>query len=149
MIELVLIQTSEATKGAALQKSWDVLMKAIDTCEDEQVQGYKEDMDTLLVFIAQQSSQSLFTPPSQPPPFTPSASVVRVNTFWFLSLTVALVDALFGLLCKQWLREHKRQTNTQTPRQTLALHWLRYRSFEEWHVPKILKMCLDKERRTN
>ncbi|KAF9257478.1 hypothetical protein L218DRAFT_879382, partial [Marasmius fiardii PR-910] len=157
--------TSEPPKGAGLQKSWDVLMKAIDTREDEQVEGYKDDIDTLLVFaglfsavvtaftiesyqwlqedpadtsaallnstvillmqIAQQSSQSsspsTITPPSQPLPFTASASVVRINTFWFLSLTLALVDALFGLLCKQWLREHKRQTNTQTPGQALAL----------------------------
>ncbi|KAF9255872.1 hypothetical protein L218DRAFT_1029417, partial [Marasmius fiardii PR-910] len=174
--------TSEPPKGAGLQKSWDVLMKAIDTREDEQVEGYKDDIDTLLVFaglfsavvtaftiesyqwlqedpadtsaallnstiillmqIAQQSSQSsspsTITPPTQPLPFTASASVVRINTFWFLSLTLALVDALFGLLCKQWLREHKRQTNTQTPGQALALRWLHYRSFEEWHVPKIL-----------
>ncbi|KAF9257279.1 hypothetical protein L218DRAFT_843190, partial [Marasmius fiardii PR-910] len=165
-----------------LQKSWDVLMKAVDTREDEQVQGYKEDIDTLLVFaglfsavvtaftvesakglqedpadtsaallnttvillmqIAQQNSQSsspsTFTLPSSPPQFTASSSVVRINTFWFLSLILALVDALFGLLCKQWLREHQKQTNTQSPGQTLALHWLRNRSFEEWHVPKIL-----------
>ncbi|KAF9256296.1 hypothetical protein L218DRAFT_848219, partial [Marasmius fiardii PR-910] len=130
-----------------------------------QVEGYEDDIDTLLVFaglfsavvtaftiesyqwlqedpadtsaallnstvnllmqIAQQSTQPLtpstFTPPSQPPSFTASASVVRINTFWFLSLTLPLVDALFGLLCKQWLREHKRQTNTQNPRQALAL----------------------------
>ncbi|KAF9255866.1 hypothetical protein L218DRAFT_950427 [Marasmius fiardii PR-910] len=164
------------------QRSWDVLMKTLDNCENEQVQSYKEDIDTLLVFaglfsavvtaftiesyqwlqedpadtstallnstvillmqIAQQGSQSsspsTITPPSLHPQFTPSASVVRINTFWSLSLTLALVDALFGLLCKQWLREHKRQPNTQTPGQALALRWLRCRSFETWHVPKIL-----------
>ncbi|KAF9255211.1 hypothetical protein L218DRAFT_838420, partial [Marasmius fiardii PR-910] len=43
-------ETSEPPKGAGLQKSWDVLMKAIDTREDEQVEGYKDDIDTLLVF---------------------------------------------------------------------------------------------------
>ncbi|KAF9259224.1 hypothetical protein L218DRAFT_826836, partial [Marasmius fiardii PR-910] len=177
-----LVKNSESAKAAALQKSWDVLMKVIDTREDEQVEGYKDDIDTLLVFaglfsavvtaftvesyqwlqedpadtsaallnstvillmqIAQQSGQhssaSTFTPPSSPPQFAASSSVIRINTFWFLSLTLALVDALFGLLCKQWLREHKRKTNTPTPRQALALRWLRYRSFEEWHVPKIL-----------
>ncbi|KAF9251443.1 hypothetical protein L218DRAFT_1065393, partial [Marasmius fiardii PR-910] len=58
--------------------------------------------------------------------------------FWFLSLSLALVDALFGLLCKQWLREHKRQSKTRTPGQALALHWLRHQSFEQWHVSSIL-----------
>ncbi|KAF9257475.1 hypothetical protein L218DRAFT_1017764 [Marasmius fiardii PR-910] len=38
------------SEGAGLQKSWDALMKAIDTREDEQVEGYKDDIDTLLVF---------------------------------------------------------------------------------------------------
>ncbi|KAF9256298.1 hypothetical protein L218DRAFT_1026674, partial [Marasmius fiardii PR-910] len=163
-------------------KSWDMLMKVIDARDDEQVEGYSEDIDTLLVFaglfsavvtaftvesyqwlqedpedttaillnstvillkqIVQQSSQSsppsTFSPPPPRPPFSPNPSVVRINTFWFLSLTLALSDALFGLLCKQWIREHKRQTFTSSPGQTLALRWLRYQSFVQWHVPKIL-----------
>ncbi|KAF9256905.1 hypothetical protein L218DRAFT_832414, partial [Marasmius fiardii PR-910] len=58
---------------------------------------------------------------SLPTQFAASPSVVQINTFWSVSLTLALVDALFGLFCKQWLREHKRQTNTQGPGQALAL----------------------------
>ncbi|KAF9259965.1 hypothetical protein L218DRAFT_834273, partial [Marasmius fiardii PR-910] len=153
-----------------ISQSWEAIMKKVDTLDNDLVQGYKEDIDTLLVFaglfssvvtaftvesyqwlkedpadrnvvlltqITQQlSGQALSLSP--PLPFTPSSSAVRINTFWFLSLTLGLVDALFGLLCKQWLREHQRQTNTQTPGQALALHWLRYQSFEQWHVPKIL-----------
>ncbi|KAF9255870.1 hypothetical protein L218DRAFT_833902, partial [Marasmius fiardii PR-910] len=76
-------------------------------------------LNSTIVLLIQ--SPSTITPPTQPPPFTASASVVRISTFWFLSLTLALIDALFGLLCKQWIREHKRQTNTQTPGQGLAL----------------------------
>ncbi|KAF9255662.1 hypothetical protein L218DRAFT_883589, partial [Marasmius fiardii PR-910] len=162
-----------------IEKSWEEIEKRLDTLDDDLVAGYKDDIDTLLVFtglfsavvtafivesykwlqvdpadstvallnttvgllmgIAQRNStESPFLSFDPSPHFTPSSSVVRINTFWFLSLTLALVDALFGLLCKQWLRAHQQQTNTRTPGQALALRWLRSQSFEHWHVPKIL-----------
>ncbi|KAG7094452.1 hypothetical protein E1B28_008048 [Marasmius oreades] len=160
-----------------VQQSWDAIMKMSDMLDDDNMNGYKEDLDTLLVFaglfssvvtafvvesygwlqadpadttvallsqIAHQMSsggQSQSLPPPPPLPFTPSPSVVRINTFWFLSLTLALVDALFGLLCKQWVREQQRKIIARTPGQALTLRWLRLQSFERWHVPKILA-CL-------
>ncbi|KAF9253949.1 hypothetical protein L218DRAFT_887537, partial [Marasmius fiardii PR-910] len=60
----------------------------------------------LLLQIAQQLSRQTHIPPPLQH-FTPSSSAVRINTFWFLSLTLALIDALFGLLCKQWLWEYQ------------------------------------------
>ncbi|KAG7100291.1 hypothetical protein E1B28_002064 [Marasmius oreades] len=165
-------------KNPTIEKSWEEVMKKMDTLDDDLVQGYKEDIDTLLVFaglfsavvtaftiesykwlqedpaeststllnstiilltqIVQKNGINQSLLPSPPSTFAPTSSVIRINTFWFLSLTLALVDALFGLLCKQWLREHQRQTNTRTPVQALALRWLRHRSFEAWHVPTIL-----------
>ncbi|KAK1230399.1 hypothetical protein PQX77_006515 [Marasmius sp. AFHP31] len=74
----------------------------------------------------------------EPPSFTPSPSLVRINTFWFLSLILALVDALFGLMCKQWLREYRRATTTRTPEERLTLRWFRNEGFEHWHVPSFL-----------
>ncbi|KAG7098095.1 hypothetical protein E1B28_000069 [Marasmius oreades] len=152
-----------------LQESWAAITKTVVAFDEDMVGGYKEDIDTLLVFaglfsavvtaftiesyqwlkenpqdttvtLLQQISywQMNGTALPQPPTFTPSSSDIRINTFWFLSLIIALVDALFALLCKQWVREHKRQINTRTPGQALALRWLRYQSFERWHVPKIL-----------
>ncbi|KAF9257536.1 hypothetical protein L218DRAFT_831049, partial [Marasmius fiardii PR-910] len=152
-----------------IRQSWDVLMKIIDTRDDEMMKGYKEDIDTLLVFAGLfsavvtaftiESSKRLEEDPQNtaimllrqinhwqmtgqplplPPRFSPSPSDVRINTFWFISLILALVYALFGLLCKQWVREHQRPANTRTPGQGLALRWLRNQSFERWHVPKIL-----------
>ncbi|KAF9257462.1 hypothetical protein L218DRAFT_935763, partial [Marasmius fiardii PR-910] len=151
------------------QQSWETILRQVDRLDEDQVRGYKEDIDTLLVFaglfsgvvtafsiesykwltedsseiavallreIVQQNRGQTPTDPMET--FSPSPEVVRINTFWFLSLALALVDALFGLLCKQWVREHQRQTNTRTPRQALALRWLRYQSFERWHVPAIL-----------
>ncbi|KAF9256430.1 hypothetical protein L218DRAFT_1026210, partial [Marasmius fiardii PR-910] len=165
-----------------LEKSWEEIDKRLDRIDDDLVAGYKDDIDTLLVFIGLfsavvtafiiESYKGLQVDPADstvallnstltilmgiaqcnnteplslsfdsspiPSHFTPSASVVRINTFWFLSLTLALVDALIGLLCKQWLHAHQQQTNTHTPEQALALRWLRSQSFEHWHVPKTL-----------
>ncbi|KAF9257476.1 hypothetical protein L218DRAFT_1017766 [Marasmius fiardii PR-910] len=88
-----------------VQQSWETIQK----------KGYKEDIDTSLVFWLQEdpsdTTVALLTelvqqgrrePPSSPEKFIASSSVVRINTFWFLSLALALVDELFGLLCKQW-----------------------------------------------
>ncbi|KAK1220164.1 hypothetical protein PQX77_017085, partial [Marasmius sp. AFHP31] len=75
---------------------------------------------------------------SRPPAFEVSTSIVCINALWFLSLIIALVDALFALLCKQWLREHRRHTHTRTPEEALALRWLRNQSLKKWHVPTIL-----------
>ncbi|KAF9254433.1 hypothetical protein L218DRAFT_843215, partial [Marasmius fiardii PR-910] len=155
----------------SLRESWDVIMKTVDALDGNLVQGYKEDIDTLLVFaglfsgvvtaftiesyqwlepdpvdttndillhLSQQLQNSTLPPYSLPIPPPPDTAFVRINTFWFLSLTLALVDALFGLLCKQWVQEHQRQTNTHTPGQDLALRWWRYQSFEKWHVPAII-----------
>ncbi|KAK1235153.1 hypothetical protein PQX77_001630 [Marasmius sp. AFHP31] len=153
-----------------LEKSWDVIMKEVTSLDEGLVGGWKEDIDTLLVFaglfsavvtaftiesyqwlqeapedttvaLLRQISQQLNnTSESVPEPdtFTVSSSVVAINVLWFLSLIIALVDALFALLCKQWLREHRRHTHTRTPSEALALRWLRHQSLEKWRVPAIL-----------
>ncbi|KAL0577355.1 hypothetical protein V5O48_004638 [Marasmius crinis-equi] len=151
-----------------LEDSWRIVMKEVVDIDDEQLTGWKEDIDTLLVFaglfsavvtaftiesyqwlsddpqdttvalltqISQQMSNQTITPVK---PFQATPSNVRINTFWFLSLIIALVDALSGLLCKQWLREHRRQARTCTPEEALALHWLRRESLERWHVPTFI-----------
>jgi hypothetical protein len=75
---------------------------------------------------------------TQPTPFAPDASSIRINCFWFLSLIFSLTSALFGLLCKQWLREHQRDVPTRTPGEDLALRQLRRDSFEKWGVASFL-----------
>ncbi|KAK1235340.1 hypothetical protein PQX77_001441 [Marasmius sp. AFHP31] len=153
-----------------LEKSWEVIMKEVTALDEGPVGGWKEDIDTLLVFaglfsavvtafviesyqwlqeapedttvaLLKQISQQLNNtsePVPEPDTFTVSSSVVAINVLWFLSLIIALVDALFALLCKQWLREHRRHTHTRTPSEALALRWLRKQSLEKWHVPAIL-----------
>ncbi|KAK1216219.1 hypothetical protein PQX77_021157 [Marasmius sp. AFHP31] len=143
-------------------------MKEVESLDDGLVKGWKDDIDTLLVFaglfsavvtafaiesyqwleeapedvnvalltqIYQRLNNETITPAPQ---FEVSSSVVRINVLWFLSLIISLVDALFALLCRQWLREHGRHTHTRTPAEALALRWLRMESLEKWHVPTIL-----------
>ncbi|KAL0062918.1 hypothetical protein AAF712_010239 [Marasmius tenuissimus] len=94
--------------------------------------------DTTVVLLKQISQQLNGSSIPEPDTFEVSSSVVRINVLWFLSLILALVDALFALLCKQWLREHRRHTHTRTPSEALALRWLRNQSLEKWHVSMIL-----------
>ncbi|KAK1219621.1 hypothetical protein PQX77_017668 [Marasmius sp. AFHP31] len=151
-----------------LEKSWEVIMKEVTSLDDGLVGGWKEDIDTLLVFaglfsavvtaftiesyqwlqeapedttvalLKQISQQMNGTSVREPDTFSVSSSDVAINVLWFLSLIIALVDALFALLCKQWLREHRRHTHTRTPSEALALRWLRNQSLEKWRVPAIL-----------
>ncbi|KAL0066520.1 hypothetical protein AAF712_006563 [Marasmius tenuissimus] len=159
------------SEESKLKGSWQAVMKEVALLDDGLVGGWKEDIDTLLVFAGLfsavvtaftiESSQRLLEQPgdttvallrqitdqmtngtSTPPPeFEISSSDLRINLLWFMSLIIALVDALFGLLCKQWLREHHRHTHTCTPAEALALRWLRHESLERWRVPTILA-CL-------
>ncbi|KAK1222793.1 hypothetical protein PQX77_014361 [Marasmius sp. AFHP31] len=166
--------TEDATRQApnpqnpSLEKSWEVIMTEVTSLDEGLVGGWKEDIDTLLVFaglfsavvtaftiesyqwlqeapedtsvaLLRQISQQLNnTSVTEPDEFKVTSSVVAINVLWFLSLIIALVDALFALLCKQWLREHRQHTHTRTPSEALALRWLRKQSLEKWHVPTIL-----------
>ncbi|KAK1222455.1 hypothetical protein PQX77_014704 [Marasmius sp. AFHP31] len=152
------------------EKAWEAVMKRVDGIDNGMDKGWKEDIDTLLVFAGLfsavvtaftiESYQWLSEDPADqtvallaqistqinggnitvvhPPQFTPSPSVVRINTFWFLSLLLSLVDALLGLMFKQWLREYRRATHTKTPEQWLSLRCFRNECFERWHVPSFL-----------
>ncbi|KAK1223606.1 hypothetical protein PQX77_013519 [Marasmius sp. AFHP31] len=162
-------QSRMPTEPPTLDKSWEVVMKEVDSLDDGLVKGWKEDIDTLLVFAGLFSAvvtaftiesyqwleeqpedttvallkqiswkQINGTTPPDPQPFEVSTSIICINVLWFLSLILALVDALFALLCKQWLREHSLHTHTRTPNEALALRWLRSQSLVRWHVPTIL-----------
>ncbi|KAI9467387.1 hypothetical protein BJY52DRAFT_66733 [Lactarius psammicola] len=59
---------------------------------------------TLLTSVAAQSSQ----------PFKPTASAVRVNVLWFLSLVISLNCALSATLMQQWARRYQELTQRQS-----------------------------------
>lgn len=62
---------------------------------------------------------------------------MRINTVWFLSLTLALTTVLIGILCLQWLREFQRDA-ALPHKESVALRQMRYEGLIEWHVPEIL-----------
>ncbi|KAK7037849.1 hypothetical protein VNI00_010810 [Paramarasmius palmivorus] len=159
-------------KKPTVDKSFDILLKKVEKYDEELVKGWRDDIDTLLVFAGlfsavvtafliesyqkleedpadktvvlleqlvsfqRNASQALAADPI--PPFQPDASTIRINCFWLLSLIFSLTSALFGLLCKQWVREFQRDTPTSTPAEALALRQLRRDSFEKWNVPAFL-----------
>ncbi|ESK86040.1 hypothetical protein Moror_9418 [Moniliophthora roreri MCA 2997] len=152
-------------------ESWEKMLKEVSRHDEDMVKGWRDDIDTLLVFaglfsavvtafviesyqwldedpaditvtllmqlvsVQVNGSQSASFVPTQ---FKPDASSIRINVFWFLSLILSLTSALFGLLCKQWVREHQRDTTTRTPGEALALRQLRRDSFEKWGVSSFL-----------
>ncbi|ESK85796.1 hypothetical protein Moror_2409 [Moniliophthora roreri MCA 2997] len=152
-------------------ESWERMLKEVARHDEDMVKGWRDDIDTLLVFaglfsavvtafaiesyqwldedpadttialltqlisVQVNGSQSLSSEPTQ---FKPDASSIRINVFWFLSLILSLASALFSLLCKQWVREHQRDTTTRTPGEALALRQLRRDSFEKWGVSSFL-----------
>ncbi|KAJ8083526.1 hypothetical protein PM082_009400 [Marasmius tenuissimus] len=164
------------TAKPTIDKSWEVVMKEVDSLDNGHDKGWKDDLDAILVFagifsavvtaftvesyrwleeetedrdtsvvlltmiFGKLNGTSVVTPNDPKLSLGPSRSAIRINTMWFLSLIITLVDALFALLCKQWLREHSRHTHTRTPAEALALRWLRMQSLEKWRVPAILAL---------
>ncbi|KAJ3794599.1 hypothetical protein GGU11DRAFT_747839 [Lentinula aff. detonsa] len=152
---------------------WEESMRRVDLYDDEMCRGWKEDVDTLLVFaglfsaavtafviesykwlqpnnfntnsilqmlqqIALQSNVQLSTSNSSNSNNFSSASAVRINSVWFLSLIFSLSTVLLGILCKQWLREHRRDTPCSSSKEALELRQLRFESLEQWGIPALL-----------
>jgi len=71
------------------------------------------------------------------PAFTPTASDIRVNIFWFLSLIFSLTTVLIGIIALQWLREHLRPRPDLEPQIAFSLHHLNVESLDRWYLPQI------------
>ncbi|KAF8877865.1 hypothetical protein BD779DRAFT_1230183 [Infundibulicybe gibba] len=89
----------------------------------------------LLNISAQLGNRNITISPS--PPFTPSTSSIRINIFWFLSLTFSVLAGLLGIACKQWLRRYKRDVPLPYERD-LALRQFQYEGFMQWGPVDIL-----------
>ncbi|KAI3610161.1 hypothetical protein WG66_007298 [Moniliophthora roreri] len=109
----------------------------------EAYQWLSEDPADTTVALLTHISIQLNAPQTMPlerSKFEPDASSIRINCWWFLSLVFSLTSALFGLLCKQWLREQQRDPPTATPAEALALRQMRRDSFEKWGVSPFLSV---------
>ncbi|KAF9266354.1 hypothetical protein L218DRAFT_63506 [Marasmius fiardii PR-910] len=170
---------------------WEECLKRVDNYDDEMCRGWKEDIDTLLVFaglfsatvtaftiesyrwlrddpaddtvrVLNEISQKLtqlgnnvtafrVTPvhTNTNTSFAAPFFAVRINSVWFLSLILSLATVMLGILCKQWIREHRRDTPSASPKEALELRQIRYESLERWGVltllsslPLILQLAL-------
>lgn len=72
-------------------------------------------------------------------PSIPSDSAIRINCFWFLSISLSLSAALLGILAKQWIQEFQRDA-ALPPDEALALRQLRFKGFNDWGVPQIVSI---------
>jgi hypothetical protein len=86
--------------------------------------------------ITNSSSDSIPLPTWHTPPAT--SSPVRINTFWFLSLVLSLIAALFGFLLKGWIREYMRWTEISPPQDAVGLRQYRYEGLQRWQLPLVL-----------
>ncbi|PPQ79327.1 hypothetical protein CVT25_002557 [Psilocybe cyanescens] len=71
--------------------------------------------------------------------FSPTASSMRVNAFWFISLVLSLTTALVGIIALQWLREHQSYPTDLSPRERYALFIMRTDGLESWRVGTIFR----------
>ncbi|KAI3605694.1 hypothetical protein WG66_012031 [Moniliophthora roreri] len=109
----------------------------------EAYQWLSEDPADTTVALLTHISIQLNAPQTMPlerSKFEPDASSIRINCWWFLSLVFSLTSALFGLLCKQWLREQQRDPPTRSPAEALALRQIRRDGFEKWGVSPFLSV---------
>ncbi|KAF8830629.1 hypothetical protein HHX47_DHR2001013 [Lentinula edodes] len=150
---------------------WERIMKRIDLYDEDICKGWREDIDTLLVFaglfsaavtafliesyswlqqpdqttnllllqLKQQLQSGNDTDPLEASDigFSVTPLAIRINIFWFSSLALSLSCAIVGILCKQWLREYRRDA-ALSPRDALMLRQTRLESFEKWKVNDIL-----------
>ena len=59
-------------------------------------------------------SNVLISFPTSPPPFSPPAFAVWVNSLWFLSLAISITCALLATLLQQWARRYLKVTQARS-----------------------------------
>jgi hypothetical protein len=79
------------------------------------------------------------TPPSPfPTAFNPSASDVRVNVFWFMSLVFSLSAALVAILVQQWVRDYMHVFQRYSdPLKSARLRQYLYEGSKGWYMPVV------------
>ncbi|KIM36176.1 hypothetical protein M413DRAFT_31929 [Hebeloma cylindrosporum] len=110
----------------------------------ESYHGLQEDPNEKNTFLLEQlliqahngNAQGTPLPTSS---FSPTSTNIRVNVFWFTSLSLSLATVLLGILCMQWLREYQRNTPLD-PKDAISLRQLRYEGLIAWKVPDILML---------
>ena len=67
--------------------------------------------------------------------FVPTTSARLVNILLFLSLSLSLAAAFFGILVKQWLREYmKWHAPMGDPKENVLVRHIRFEAWRDWNV---------------
>jgi hypothetical protein len=106
---------------------------------------YQQQNVALLAQISKQMSSiapqvSIPSTPLLSYDFSPTASDVRVNAFWFMSLVFSLTAALLATLVQQWVRDYmhvyQRYSN---PLKSARLRQYLYEGVEGWYMPRVAR----------
>src|SRR5260370_38185624 len=113
--------------------------------EDEMVY-YLRQQSTILSQISLQLSSIApqvsipSTPPAPFPAFSPLASDVLVNMFWFMALVLSLIAALLAILVQKWVHEYMHVFNRYSdPLKSARLRQYLNDGFEGWYMPMMAK----------
>ena len=103
---------------------------------------YLEQHSTILSQISQQIASiapEVSIPSTSPPPFppfSPSASDIRINAFWFMALAFSLSAALLAILVQQWVRDYMHVFQRYSDLQKSArMRQYLYEGSEGWYMP--------------
>jgi len=69
--------------------------------------------------------------------FTVSATDIRINVLYFISLALALSVSSVCILGKQWIREYQKDVSV-SPCDAVRVRQARFDSLERWKVPQIM-----------
>ncbi|KAK0463548.1 uncharacterized protein EV420DRAFT_1264087, partial [Desarmillaria tabescens] len=117
--------------------------------DEEVCKGWKEEIDTLLVFAGLFSAVTtpfiidsykwLYNSAStnSDTAFLSAHAEERINVCWFLSLALAISAASTGILCKQWLREYIKDAGRNS-KDTLSVRQMRLEGLSAWKVEGII-----------
>ena len=105
---------------------------------------YLRQHSTILSQISVQLSSiapQVAIPPTPPPPFpqfSPLASDVRVNVFWFMALAFSLLAALLAILVQQWVRKYMAVFQRYgDPLKSSRVRQYLYEGCEKWYMPRV------------
>ena len=94
----------------------------------------------VLIHISHQLSNST-TPAFEPAAFQVPFNVAAVNTLFFLSLALVLIDAFLAMLVKGWLQEFDRGWRTYTVAHLRAQEReRRLQALERWRLPELVAL---------
>ena len=105
---------------------------------------YLQQHSTILYQISVQLSSiapQVSIPSTQPPPFppfSPLASDVHINVFWFMALAFSLIAALLAILVQQWVRNYMHVFQRYSdPLKSARLRQYLFEGCDGWYMPMV------------